>query len=57
MPHRCGFIRENEAFQQDVRELLHFTHRIIFTVDEERSLVLVHAVRHASRDKMQGEEF
>lgn len=57
MPHRCSFIGEKEAFEQEVRELLHFSHRIIFTIDEERSLVLVHTVRHASRDRIQGTEF
>lgn len=57
MPHRFGRIREGEAFGQDLRELLHFSHRIIFAVDEERSLVSVHAVRHAALDEMQGDEF
>ena len=57
MPNRCGLIREKEAFGQEVRELLHFSHRIIFAVDEERSLVSVHAVRHAARDEMQGGKF
>lgn len=57
MPQRCGLIRENNAFEEDVRELLHYSHRIIFTVDDDQSLVKVHAVRHAAQDDIQGDEF
>lgn len=57
LPHRCGAIREYDAFEEDVRELLHFSHRVIFTVDEDDSTVKVHAVRHAAQDELQGDEF
>jgi plasmid stabilization system protein ParE len=57
MPERCGLIRENDAFEEDVRQLLHFSHRIIFTVDEDQSVVKVHAIRHAAQDELKGGEF
>lgn len=56
MPHRCSLIRENKAFDENVRELLHFAHRIIFTVDEMRSLVFVHALRHSAQDELRRNE-
>ena len=57
MPERCSLIRENDAFEEDVRQLLHFSHRIIFTVDEDQSLVKVHAIRHAAQAELKGDEF
>ncbi len=51
MPERCGLIRENEAFDVDMRELLYQSHRIIFTVNEE--VVRIVFVRHAARDGLQ----
>ena len=56
MPERCGLIRECYAFEEEVRELLHFSHRVIFTVDKDRSLVQVLTVRHAARDELLGDE-
>ena len=56
MPQRCPLIREADAFEEEARELLHFSHRVIFTIDDERSLVLVHSVRHAARDEIHGGE-
>ena len=57
MPRRCGVIRENDAFNDEVRELLHFSHRIIFTIDEVNCIVKIHAFRHGARDELQGDEF
>jgi plasmid stabilization system protein ParE len=57
MPERCGLIRENDAFEEDVRQLLHLSHRIIFTVHEDQSLVKVHAIRHAAQEELKGDEF
>ncbi len=56
LPQRCGLIRENDAFEQEVRCLLHYSHRVIFTVDEEAAIVRVHRVRHAARDDLAGGE-
>ncbi len=57
MPHRCGLIRENAVFKKEVRELLYFSHRILFTVDEDESLVQIHAVRHGAQSELAGDEF
>jgi plasmid stabilization system protein ParE len=50
MPGRCALIREQEAFDEEVRELIHHSHRIIFTVDEEEAVVRVHTFRHTAQD-------
>ena len=50
MPTRCGRIREQAAFDKEFRELLHHSHRIIFTVDEENAIVRVLELRHAAQD-------
>ena len=52
MPERCPRIRESEAFEEEVRNLLFHSHRIIFTVNEETSIVEVHAFRHAAQDEL-----
>ena len=55
-PRRCGIIRENNAFDDDVRERLHYSHRILFSIDEQNQIVKVHAIRHAARDDLEGNE-
>ena len=57
MLNRCGLIREKEAFKIDVRELRFYSHRILFTVEEDKSIVLVHSVRHGAKDGRKGLEF
>jgi plasmid stabilization system protein ParE len=52
MPSRCSLIREQEAFEEEVRELLYHSHRIIFTIDEPLAEIRVHAFRHTSQDDM-----
>lgn len=52
LPERCSIIREQEAFEEEVRELLYHSHRIIFTIQEHDSLVLVHAFRHTAQDDL-----
>ena len=49
-PARCGQIREQEAFDVEVRELRFHSHRIIFTIDEQAMKVEVHEFRHAAQD-------
>ena len=34
MPERCGVIRENEEFEEELRELRYKSHRIIFVVEQ-----------------------
>mgnify|MGYP002637737627 CR=1 FL=1 len=50
MPDRCSFIREQDAFEKQVRNLIYHSHRIIFTVNEDASTVEVHAFRHGAQD-------
>jgi plasmid stabilization system protein ParE len=55
MPERCPIIREHEAFDEELRNLIFQSHRIIFTINDENSTVQVHAFRHAAQDDMRPE--
>jgi len=57
MPDRHSTIRENEAFDEEVHQTLHYSHRLIYTIDYDHSLVKIHAVRAAWMDDLQGDEF
>ncbi len=50
MPERCPLIREHDAFEAQVRNLIYRSHRIIFTINDEASIVEVHAFRHGAQD-------
>lgn len=52
MPERCPLIRENDAFEEDVRNLLYHSHRIIFTVNTADAIVEVHAFGHSAQDEL-----
>jgi toxin ParE1/3/4 len=53
MPERCPLIRENDAFEgTDVRNLIHYSHRFIFTVNDDTSIVEVHAFRHGAQNDL-----
>ena len=52
MPDRCPLIREHDAFEEQVRNLLFYSHRIIFTINEGTETVQVHAFRHAAQDEI-----
>lgn len=49
LPERCAFAREREYLEEDLRQLLFKSHRVVFSVDQSRSTVYVHDVRHAKR--------
>ena len=57
MPDRHGTIRENDAFEDEVHQALHYSHRIIYTIDYDISVVKIHTVRSAWMDELQGDEF
>lgn len=57
MPDRFGVARENEFFKEELRCLRHYSHRILYTVDHDNSVVKVHAVVHGSQDDLTGNEF
>ena len=52
MPERFGVARENKSFAQELRCLRHYSHRILYTVDHEFTVVNVHAVLHGSKDDL-----
>ena len=57
MPNRGSLIREHGSFKIEMREILFYSHRIIFTVDEKTSKVQVHFIRHSAQDELKGIEF
>lgn len=57
MPERFGVARENDSFELELRCLRHFSHRVLYTVHDEDSVVRVHAVVHGSQDDLLGDEF
>lgn len=48
MPERCALIPENEEFEEDLRQLLFYSHRIIFLMESKKVRIL--HVRHSARD-------
>jgi len=48
-PERCAFAREREYLDEDLRQLVFKSHRIVFTVESKEKRVDVLYVRHASR--------
>ena len=52
MPNRCAPARENAHSEEEIRQLNHQSHRIIFSVHDDLELVAVHRVWHASRDDL-----
>ena len=52
MPERFGVIRESAVFSVELRELIHFSHRVIFTIDESNRTVRVVAVLHGAKDSL-----
>jgi len=57
MPERFGVARENDSFDLELRCLRHHSHRILYTVDQDHSIVRVHAVLHGSKEDLRGDEF
>lgn len=48
-PERCVFAREREYLDEDLRQLVFKSHRIVFTVERKEKRVYVLYVRHASQ--------
>jgi len=48
-PDRCAFARESEYLEEDLRQLLFHSHRVVFSIDQRNRTVCVHEVRHAAR--------
>jgi plasmid stabilization system protein ParE len=52
-PNRHGFARENHAFEEEIRQVGYKSHRAIYTVHEDVSLVAVHRIWHTASDDAQ----
>lgn len=48
-PERCGPAVEREYLEEDLRQLLFKSHRVIFQVDRRSNTVYILHVRHAKR--------
>jgi plasmid stabilization system protein ParE len=48
-PQRCPVIPEHEEFPFEIRQLIYFSHRIIFRVDLETKRVVIYRVYYGSR--------
>ena len=48
-PERCGSARERQYFEEDLRQLVFKSHRIIFQVNKPMETVYVLDVRHSKR--------
>lgn len=55
MPERFGFARERHFFEEELRQIIFHSHRIIFWVSKETRTVHVVSIRH-SRQLTLGEE-
>lgn len=49
MPAPCGRARERGAFNEDLRQYIYHSHRIIFRIEEELAIVRVLHIRHAAQ--------
>ncbi len=56
MPQRCPVIPEAGEFNVELRHLVFRSHRIIFRIDAEASVVTVLRVYHGARRKLRPEE-
>ena len=41
LPHRCALARECQYFEEELRQLIYKSHRIIFAIEEEKRTVRV----------------
>ena len=48
-PERCPLIPEKEVFSFEIRQLIYFSHRIIFHIQGEQDRVTVYRVWHGAR--------
>jgi len=48
-PERCSYARERDYLEQELRQLIYKSHRLVFLVDKPCNIVYVLYVRHAKR--------
>ena len=51
MPERCAFARENDKFEEELRQLVFHSHRIIFTI-KGKTVYVMH-IRHGARKEIE----
>ena len=51
-PERCTLIPERKRFPRDIRQLIYFSHRIVFSVDHQEKKVVIYRVYHGSRRRL-----
>jgi hypothetical protein len=49
---RCPVIPEQEEFSLEIRHLIYFSHRIVFSVEREKKRVVIYRVYHGSRQRL-----
>ncbi len=49
MPQRYGIARERLHQGVTLRQVVYHSHRVLFTIDEQHDVVLVHRVLHSAR--------
>jgi plasmid stabilization system protein ParE len=52
LPERCPVIPEEEEFSFEIRQLIYFSHRIIFRVEHQTKRVVIYRVYHGSRQNL-----
>ena len=48
-PERCAFARERDYLEEELRQLIFMSHRVVFKVDKPVSTVYILHVRHAKQ--------
>jgi len=48
-PERCSYAREREYLEEDLRQFVYKSHRVVFYVDKPKSSVHVLYVRHGKQ--------
>ncbi|MEO8127222.1 MAG: type II toxin-antitoxin system RelE/ParE family toxin [Bryobacteraceae bacterium] len=51
-PERCPAVPEQDEFPLEIRQLLYFSHRVIFRVERESRRVVVYRVYHGGRQRL-----
>ena len=55
LPERCPMIPEQDEFSFEIRQLVYFSHRIIFQVQRKRNRIVIYRVYHGSRSPLVSE--
>jgi plasmid stabilization system protein ParE len=48
-PERCSYARDRAYFEEDLRQLIYKSHRVVIYVDKSKQAVYVLHVRHGKR--------